>query len=307
MNLRGVDLNLLVVLSAVLEEAHVSRAADRLGLSQPATSSALDRCRHLFADPLLERRGARMQRTPKGERLRAPLRRLLADVGALVDAPEVPLVDLRQTVRVVMADHPAMVVAGALHHALAATAPGLDLVVLPWRGAPEAMEQLARGSADLALSVFAATDADIRREELLEETYRVVMRRGHPTATRFDLDAWLAFPHILVSGRGEAHGAVDEALLRLGRRRRVGMVVPSFLLVPSLLGGSDLVAMMPSRCVPVEPAGAFAVFAPPIAVPGFPLHLAWHARADADRAVQHVAGLIRDCLSGLPVPPLAAP
>jgi DNA-binding transcriptional LysR family regulator len=294
MNLRGIDLNLLVVLDALLQEAHVSRAAARLNLSQPATSSALDRCRQLFRDPLLERAGSRMRLTPKAEALRQPLRQVLQDMAAVLGAPDPPLSALRQTVRVVMADHPAIIAAPALHAALAGSAPGIDLVLLPWLGAAAALEALERGRADLAVSVFPMPGPDFRREELLREDYRVVMRQDHPAAAGFGLGPWLAWPHVLVSASGTTQGALDEALARHGLRRRVGMVVPSFLMVPPLLAGSTLIAMLPSRCLP---SGAgWAVFPPPLPVEGFPLHLAWHRRRDGDAGVRHVAALLREAL-----------
>ncbi|WP_198148023.1 LysR family transcriptional regulator [Elstera litoralis] len=136
MNLRTIDLNLLVILDALLDEAHVSRAADRLGLSQPATSAALERCRHLFADPLLERGKAGMRATPKAEALRAPIKSLLADIQGLVNPPETDLATLRQTIRIIMADHPAAMIVGPLHHRLSKTAPGLDLVIQPGTARP---------------------------------------------------------------------------------------------------------------------------------------------------------------------------
>lgn len=296
MNLRAVDLNLLVVLDALLDEGHVSRAAARLGLSQPATSSALDRCRHLFGDPLLERGRGVMRPTPKAEALRGRLKALLAQVEAVLDPPVVDLARISQVVRIVMADHPATAIVGPLHDRLGQGAPGIDLVVQPWHGAAAALDLLARGAADLAVSVFPRLDPSFRRRDLLEERYVVLMRHGHPAARRFDLDRWLAYPHILVSGRGDTRGALDDALAREGRSRRVGLVVPSFLMVPPLVAGSDLIAMLPSRCLPAGPG--FAVRDPPIPVEGFPLHLAWHVRRDRDPAVRHVAGLIEDLLAG---------
>lgn len=296
MNLRGVDLNLLVVLDALLDEAHVSRAAERLGLSQPAASSALDRCRHLFGDRLLERGKGGMQLSPKAEALRPRLKAVLAETALLIDPPAVDLRAIRQTVRILMADHPATSVIGPLHAQLARSAPGIDLVVQPWHGASAALDGLAKGTTDLAASVFPRADASFRRELLLEEHYVVLMRRGHPAQEEFDLERWLAFPHVLVSGRGETRGALDDALATIGRERRVGLVVPSFLMVPPLIDGSDLIAMLPSRCLPEAAMDRFVALEPLIAVEGFPLHLAWHARRDADGAVQHVVGIIRALL-----------
>ncbi|WEX07863.1 LysR family transcriptional regulator [Chelativorans sp. AA-79] len=296
MNLRSIDLNLLVVLDALLEEAHVSRAADRLGLSQPATSSALERCRHLFRDALLERGKGGMRLTPRAESLREPLKNLLAEVQAVIAPPQIPLSELRQTVRVLMADYPAVFVVGPLHERLRESAPGIDLVVETWRGAEQALDMLAKGAIDLAASVFTTHDAALRREELLREHYVVAMRRDHPAAPGFDLESWIAYPHVLVSGRGHMTGPLDEALAARNLARRVAVVVPNFSIVPQLLEGSDLIAMLPSRCMPRE-RDCLAAFEPPIAVDGFPLHLAWHKRRDGDQAVQHVAGILRELLA----------
>lgn len=300
MNLRSIDLNLLVILDALLDEAHVSRAAARLNLSQPATSSALDRCRHLFGDPLLERGKGGMRLTPKAEALRDPLKNLLIGIATVVDAPEEPLDEIRQTVRITTADHPGILIAGPLHRALARSAPGIDLVIQPWHGAPAALETLARGASDIAVSVFPSVDeAAFHRETLIEEHYVVAMRKDHPAAADFSLDRWLAYPHILVSGRGETRSGLDDQLAALGRSRRVGIVVPSFLMVPPLLDDSDLIAMTPAHTLPPDAQARFHIAPTPIPVPGFPLHLAWHRRRDRDRAVQHVAAILRAVFQGL--------
>jgi len=296
MNLRGVDLNLLVVLDALLDEAHVSRAAERVGLSQPAASSALERCRHLFNDPLLLRGRGRMRLTAKAQALQQPLRDILGQVSALLDAPEPDLKSLTQTVRLITAELPPALVTGRIYEQLRQTAPGLTLAVLPWQGAQATLEALAQGRADLAISVFPTIDADFARRELLRERYVVAMRRDHPAAAGFDLDRWLAFPHVLVSGRGETHGPLDEVLARFGRKRHIGLVVPSFLSVPPLLLSSELVALLPSRTLPPDEAGRFVTFEPPVEVEGFPLHLAWHRRSESDAAVQHIARLIEAVL-----------
>ncbi|TAJ30383.1 LysR family transcriptional regulator [Bosea sp. (in: a-proteobacteria)] len=300
MNLRSFDLNLLVVLDALLDEAHVSRAGERIGLSQPAMSSALERCRHLFADRLLERGAGGMVLTPKAQALAAPIKEVLAGMAALLDRREPDLATIRQTVRVVMADLPAVAIGPALQRRLAQTAPGITVVVMPWHGAAAALDGLGRGSIDLAVSVFPKVDADFTRRELLQEHYRVAMRRGHPAAGAFDLDRWLAYPHLLVSGRGDARSPLDEALACIGRARHVGMVVPSFIMVPPLLAESDMIGLLPSRCLPERVRGEIVAYEPPITVEGFPLHSAWHKRRAADPAVQHVARLIEALVAALP-------
>ncbi|HBD92030.1 MAG: LysR family transcriptional regulator [Rhodobacteraceae bacterium GWE1_64_9] len=295
MNLRALDLNLLVILDALLDEAHVSRAADRLNLSQPAASAALQRCRHLFRDDLLERGRGTMRLTPRAEALRAPLKSLLAGVTDLVDPAEPPLAELRQTLRIAMADFPALLVIGPLQRALRSTAPGLDLVIQPWHGAEAARSALVAGTTDLAISVFPTEDAEIDRQALLTEHYVIALRPGHPALAGFDLQGWLAFPHILVSGRGDSRSPLDGVLARLGLARRVGLVVPSFGMVPDLLRGSDMIAMLPSRILTVAPD--LASLPVPIEVAGFTLHLAWHRRRAKDTGLRHVAAQLARLLA----------
>ncbi|PQA88070.1 LysR family transcriptional regulator [Hyphococcus luteus] len=296
MNLRSIDLNLLVVLDALLEEAHVSRAAARIGLSQPAASNALERCRHIFADPLLERRKGGMALTPKAESLRAPLKDALAGLSAVLTQPETDLTTLDQTVRLIMADLPAAIIAGALYARLAETAPNLSLAIHPWRSAGAALDALEAGTSDLAVSAIPEPGKHLRREELLREHYVVAMRREHPAAGDFSLARWLAFPHLVISAEGRMHGALDEALARRKLERHIGASVPSFTLAADIVLKTDLIGMLPSRAVPFEQRNEFAVFDPPIPVDGFALHLAWHARRDQDLATQHVGALIRKLL-----------
>ena len=295
MNLRSLDLNLLVVLDALLDEAHVSRAADRLGLSQPATSAALQRCRHLFGDELLQRGRGTMSRTPKAEALRAPLTSLLAGVLDLINPSDVPLAEIRQTLRIaIMADYPALFIVAPLQKELQRTAPGIDLVIQPWHGTNVSRAALLDGTCDLAFSVFPPSDDDLHRQEVLVEHYLIAMRAGHPAAQAFSLEAWLAYPHIIVSGRRDTRTPLDSELVARGLSRRVGLVVPTLQMVPTLLEGSDLIAMVPSRVL--RNFEGLVSFPPPIPVSGFPIHLAWHRRRAKDVALQHVATILGELL-----------
>ena len=294
MNLRTLDLNLLVILDALLDEAHVSRAADRLGLSQPAASAALQRCRHLFRDDLLERGRGVMHLTPKAKALRAPLKSLLADITDLVDPVEISLADIRQTLHITTADYPAVILVPPLQQALQRSAPGIDLVIHPWNGSDAVCSDLADGRTDLAISFLPAGDDNLHREKLFVEHYLVAMRQGHPAADRFGLENWLAYPHILVSGHGDTRTPIDDELARWGLSRRVGLVVPTFQMVPSLLQGSDMIALLPSRIL--SDFDGIISFPPPVPIPGFPLHLAWHRRRTNDIALQHVAAIVSNFL-----------
>lgn len=294
MNLRSFDLNLLVILDALLDEAHVTRAADRLGLSQPATSAALQRCRHLFRDELLERGRGTMRLTARAETLRAPLKSLLGSVTDLIDPPKIPLSEIQKTLRITVADYPALLIAAPLQRALQETAPGIGFAIKPWHGAEATHASLVNGTTDLAISVFPDENDEVQREELFVEDYVIAMRREHPALPSFDIHRWLAFPHIIVSGRGDIRSPIDTELARLGLSRRVGLVVPSFGMVPELLRESDMIALLPSRVAQI--ATDLAIVPAPIPIAGFPLHLAWHKRQAADLALRHVAHLIMEVI-----------
>ncbi|WP_094463465.1 LysR family transcriptional regulator [Pannonibacter phragmitetus] len=299
MNLRSIDLNLLVILDALLDEAHVSRAAQRLNLSQPAVSSALQRCRHLFGDELLDRGKGGMQRTLRGDALRAPLKSVLAGVLDLLAPGDIPLRDVERTVRITTADHPAAMMTGPLLEALRQSAPGVTAIIQPWHGSDAAIAALMNGDADLAISVFMSEPEDIMRVTLLQETYVVAMRKGHPAEGQLDLDTWLAWPHVTVSGRGDQRTPVDAQLAAMGRSRRVGLVVPTFQLVPDLLTRTDFLALLPSHSFAWQKDGSLVSATPPIAVDGFPLHLAWHRRQNGDQVLSHVTSTIRQIFCGI--------
>ncbi|MGZ5846434.1 MAG: LysR family transcriptional regulator [Ramlibacter sp.] len=279
------DLNLLVSLDALLAEAHVTRAAARLGLSQPALSAQLRQLRAAFGDPLLVPSPRGMALTARAEALRAPLRELLAGVHHLLASSRTfdPL-SARQRFRIAATDAIHSIVTTALAARLGTLAPHCQ-VAMQSADLRTAEEQLAAGELDLLLHTPGAIPPSLHARKLYDETFLCVLRRDHPAAAApLDLDTFCALPHAMVSPAGGGFsGAVDDALQPLGRTRTVQVSVNSFLLVPALVETSDLIASVPARLAR-RVSAQLAVLAPPCAIPGFSVAMGWHARAHADPA-----------------------
>lgn len=294
--LRNIDLNLLVTVNALLDEAHVGRAAARLGLSQPAASNALARARALFGDPLLERVPPKgLRRTPRADALREPLRAALAELAGIVLAAPTEVGALRGAVRLVASDVPAASLGAALTAELAKRAPGVDLIFHPWHAGDE-VARLERGEVDLAITVASPSATSLRTDLLGSYSYAVVMRRDHPAASveQFDLDQWLAYPHIVVSGRGDRQGSADAAIARIGRHRRVATVAPTFLHALELLCRTDLLGVLPAGVMECAVADRLTTRPVPIGLEPCSLYLIRHHRTDLDPIVTLVADLVRE-------------
>lgn len=285
MDLRRSDLGLLLALDALLAEGGVTRAAERLGISQPALSAQLARLRDVFGDPLLVPAGKRMAPTPLAEDLREPLHSLLDELQALVRERRAfePAKD-RRTLRVSATDYLHRVVTQPFADYLADAAPGVRLALLAF-DARRAWTQLENDEIDLIVTSEGLTPEGARGRRLFDERFVYIQRPGHPRGTGpLDLDGFCHFDHILVSPVGGAFvGITDEALASVGRTRRVALSVPNFLLVVPLIAGSDRVAVVPERLARSY-GRAVDVFEPPLPIPGFAVFSSWHSRRHRDLA-----------------------
>lgn len=282
MNLSAVDLNLLVVLEALLEERNVTRAGRRVGLSQPAASNALHRLRELLGDPLLVRVGRGLQLTPRAEQLRPGLRQALEGLRGVLKSPEPfqPAAS-REVFRVGMSDYAAFVLLPALRRRLAEEAPGVVLLVLPLQ-AREAPARLAAQEVDVGVEVLGELAPGLPRRELLGDDFVCVLSASHRLARqRLTLERFVSQQHLLISPGGQRVGVVDRELERLGLRREVAMTVPHFLMAPHLVAGSDLICVLPGRVARrlAEPLG-LVLSPPPLELPGFRLSMVWPERLE---------------------------
>jgi DNA-binding transcriptional LysR family regulator len=294
--LAGTNLNLLVVLDALLEERHVTRAGKRLGLTQSAVSNVLAQLRELFSDQLFLRTASGMVPTPRALELEPTLRRALALISASLGQPAFDPVRSTRTFTLATSDYGAFVVMPKLLSELSRQGAGLRVEVSPW-AATRVPDTLERGTADLALGFYDEIPARHRGLWLFDETYACIARKGHPLfersrrsaspkrLPRVSLEAWLAAEHVLVTQDPGARGNVDVQLAALGHTRRIGLRTSHFLMVPPLVASTDLVAAVNRRSLEAfKNALPLVEFQAPIPLPSGGCRLAWHERVEEDDA-----------------------
>ncbi len=298
-DIRTLDLNLLKTLDALLDERSVTRAAARLALTQPAVSGMLNRLREHFDDPLFVRAQRGIVPTLRAEQLAVPVKQLLADVAAMLQPEAFDPATATLTVRLAATDYALSAVVVPFLRVLRPQAPNMRVAVQPIDD--QALPgQLERGDVDLALLTPQTLTPDLHAAPLFDEHYICAMRADHPDAQgeRLSLERFCALDHALVSSTGNAfHGVTDEALARLGRSRRVTVSVTSFLALPDILLGSDLIAVIPRRLARLQPG--LRICQPPLDIPGFSKTLAWHERTHRDQGQRWVRALLRDTCQAL--------
>jgi DNA-binding transcriptional LysR family regulator len=248
MNLNSLDLNLLVALDALLKEASVSRAAMRIGLSQPAASHALQRLRDVIGDPLLVRTGARMELTPRAQALRGPLAQTLDQVRGLFMPEEFNPGRSERHFRLMMPDLAVELLMPPLMEKVTKLAPGVTIDVVPWRGSAIFTAEFAR-TIDLIISIGDAFKG-FHRQRLYIDSDALAVRRDHPVGAGLKKrEAFLGARHVAVVIRGHNEDLIDRWLHTKGIERRIALVVPGYIEALHVTARTDLVAFVPRRLI----------------------------------------------------------
>ncbi|MBP2156549.1 LysR family transcriptional regulator [Erwinia rhapontici] len=281
-DLRTLDLNLLKTLDALLDECSVTRAAQRLALTQPAVSGMLTRLRECFNDPLFIRNRHGITPTLRALELAAPVKQILAEVSLLLQPKVFDAARAQMSLRIAATDYALSAVVVPFITALRQQAPGVRVSVQSVVN-EQLAAQMAQGEVDMALVTPETTPPDLHAHPLFEEQYVCLLRTGHPDAASgaLSLDRFCALDHALVSHSGtQFRGVTDEALATLGRERRVTLAVNSFLVLPEILRSSDLIAVVPQRLA-LHTHGLIQL-APPLTIVGFSKSVVWHERSHRD-------------------------
>jgi DNA-binding transcriptional LysR family regulator len=298
MDMKRIDLNLLVSLEALLVERNVTRAAARLHMSQPALSAQLNRLRDLFKDPLLVPAHRGMAPTAKALELIGPLRASLDQLrGTLQGHDSFSPATAELTISIACTDYVEAVVVAPLIVALRERAPKIRLAVHRF-APPRLAQQLADGDIDLAIATPDPGPAHRRTRHLFEESYILIGRPGHPRIAEGATAAGFArLEQVIVSPSGGVFSTpVDVTLEALGHSRVTVASAASFLVVPSIVASSNLVALVPRRLMRDRLADVVWIDVPWLSE-RFQVELIWHERTHGHRGQQWIRDLIHDLVA----------
>lgn len=284
MNPKNLDLNLLTVFDAIAAEGNLTRAAQRLAMSQPAMSNALARLRAALGDPLFTRTARGMTPTPRAKAIAASVRQALDLIQNAVN-PNTAFDYRSSDRRFVMAveDYGEAVIVPRFMDWLSHAATRLQLDVRPIAGSA-LREALRQGEVDLGVSYFRVKSPEFRNRLLMEESLVSMVRQDHPTVgDTLSLEQFLALAHVILMPRTPDGPIIDRVLGRAGLKRRVALQVPHFLSMPLIVKGTDFVCTLPRRMANVYAENfRLRVLKTPVECPTIPLYLVWHQSLEGE-------------------------
>ncbi|TXI84982.1 HTH-type transcriptional regulator LeuO [Cupriavidus sp. H19C3] len=300
MNLRALDLNLLVIFDALMSERHVTRAANKIAMSQPAMSNALARLRHIFKDELFIRGAGGMEPTPRALELGEAVQQILRQTERLLssDVEFDPATSDREfTVR--MSDLVGYLTLPRISEVLTNDAPGVSLNILHM--APErTLKSLESDQLDLGLSMELNHSSSIRAEPLFQDRMVCIMRAKNPAASKpMTLRRFLSAGHLRVSMSPTDIRFVDNILAAQGLQRRVVLNVPHWLLVPKILESTDLLAVTSEKLARHFLDDRLVLARLPFDTPQFHWNMYWHRRYDRSHAHTWLRAQVKRACAGI--------
>jgi DNA-binding transcriptional LysR family regulator len=293
-NLAGIDLNLLVVFDALMTEQNVTRAGERVGLSQPATSNALARLRSLISDALFLRTAAGLRPTPTAIALHQQLRPALQQIqAALLEQSTFDPATSDRVFAIGMSDYGEFTLLPDLMHKLQTLAPQIGVQIRSG-DRQKLLSLLDSGEIDLACGVFPEKIAWHQEQLLLKESYVCVCRKNHPIIGKsLSLEEYLSVSHLLVSVKEDRIGRVDALLAEQNLKRHIALSTPHFLTALFILEQTDLVATLAHRVAFTFAKDQKLKLLPlPFPISGFSVFMRWHQSTETSPACQWLRSLL---------------
>jgi DNA-binding transcriptional LysR family regulator len=284
MNLRNLDLNLLAVFDAILTEGNLTRAAERLAMSQPAVSNALARLRATLDDPLFTRSAHGMTPTPRARLLAGPIGQALDLIQNSVSHSST--FDYTSSARrfvIAVEDYGEAVIIPRFVDWLCQVAPNLRINVCPMAG-NLLREAVLKGDVDLGVSYFRIKGPEFRNRLLMEESLVSMVRLDHPlVGETLSLEQYLQLSHVILMPRTTDKPIIDRVLGKMGVSRRIILQVPHMLSMPLVVRSTDLVCTIMRRMANLY-ADLFRlrILKTPVDCPEIPIYLSWHQSLDAE-------------------------
>lgn len=293
-DIRTLDFNLLKAFEALLDEESVTRASQRLSVTQPAMSAMLSRLRESFDDPLFVRVQHGIKPTNRAIELGKDVKLVLAQIHKMLEPPHFDPATAHMKLTIASTDYGFEAVVMPFLGRLKQVAPHISVALLPIQD-NTILTWLEQGKIDLAvMNPERVRSEDMHVKPLYDEEYVCTMRQSHPMANKpLDLEVFCGLDFVMMSYDGGGfRGATDEALAKLGRSRTVSLSVSNFLLIPKILAQSDMVAMLPSRLAWHQ--AELVSCPPPLPIEGFAMAMVWHERTHHDRGHRWVRGLLQE-------------
>ncbi|WP_338581546.1 LysR family transcriptional regulator [Pseudomonas sp. MAG733B] len=297
-NIRTLDLNLLVVFITLWETQSVTRASERLALSQSAVSHALRRLRERLGDELFVLGRAGLLPTSRATELIGPVREALEKIDQVLQGGELfSPANAQRTFRIAAGDFVEFLILPRLLQHISVAAPGvvIEIVPLPEPGTLSLM--LESGAIDLMINLPEALGAGVRFEQLSTvQLLTLIWQRERLPEGRFPLDLYLERPHVVISMHERGGNIIDRTLAAKSLSRCIGAVVQNFMAMPVIASQTGYICNLPS---PIARTFAdvfnLSCHSPPLEFPEPELIACWHARFDADEGLQWLRAQVRRC------------
>ena len=290
---KEIDLHLISIFDAIMTEGSVTKAADRLAMTQSAVSNAIARMRIVWQDPLFARAGRGIQPTAKAQALWREIREPLAEIRVAASPEPFDAATSTRAFRIAVTDYLSNAVWPLLLKHIEAHAPGIRIHAVPYTS-QDTSSRLRSNDIDMCIGGVQPLGDEIRLQRLFAERWVCAMRLDHPLANMTITEAdYLQADHLLVSLSGDPVGVADAVLERMGKRRRVAATLNNFAGVPSLLLASSLICTLPAGVVHTHTLRKrIYVCDVPIKITPFECQMAWHTRNERDPAHRWLRALV---------------